>query len=280
MSNPIDDFTMAYQDTCDQITVLLIHGFPLDSAMWELQLQDLPDVARLIAPDLRGHGRSDSVPGPYSMKLFSDDIVGLLDHLNIDAPIVVCGLSMGGYIALDFYRRYPERVAGLILAATRAGADSDEGKAARDTAVAGVRAKGTGPLVAAMLPKMLTPATMEEDDEIVDFVKEIMEGASVEGVVGALQAMRDRPDSVADLTEIDVPTLIIHGAGDKLIPLSEAEVMYDAIPDAQLVVVPDAAHLPNLEQPDIFNDAVIDFLEELTGEEFDHDDDHDHNYHH
>lgn len=278
MSNPIDDFTMAYQDTCDQITVLLIHGFPFDSAMWELQLQDLPDVARLIAPDLRGHGRSDSVPGPYSMKLFSDDIAGLLDHLGVNAPVVVCGLSMGGYIALDFYRRYPERVAGLVLAATRAAADSDEGKAARDTAVAGVRAEGTGPLIAAMMPKLLTADTMENDDEIVEFVKEIMEGASVEGVIGALQAMRDRPDSTPTLADIDVPTLIIHGAEDALIPSAEAEAMNAAIPDSRLVIVPDAGHMPNLEQPDIFNDAMIDFLEELTGEEFDHDHDHDHDH--
>ncbi len=273
MSNQIDDFTMSYQDTCDQITLLLIHGFPLDSAMWEMQMQELPDVARIVAPDLRGHGRSDAVPGPYSMKLFSDDIAGLLDYLNIDGPVVVGGLSMGGYIALDFYRRYPERVAGLILAATRAGADSEEGKAARDAAIATARAEGTAPIVAGMLPKLMAPASYE-DDEIVEFVTEIMEGASQEGVIGALAAMRDRPDSTPTLAEIDVPTLIVHGAEDKIIPLSEAQAMADAIPDAHLVVVPDAGHLPNLEQPDIFNDAVVDFLESL--EEHDHD----HAHHH
>ncbi len=275
MSNQVDDFTMAYQDTCDQITLLLIHGFPLDSAMWEFQLQELPEVARLIAPDLRGHGRSDSVPGPYSMKLFSDDIAGLLDYLNISNPVIVCGLSMGGYIALDFFRRYPERVAGLILAATRAGADSEEGKAAREAAAATVRAEGTAPIVASMLPKMMALAS-SEDDELVEFVREIMEGASPEGVMGALAAMKDRPDSTPSLDEIDVPTLIIHGADDQLISLAEAEAMAAAIPDSQLVVVPDAGHLPNLEQPDIFNDAVIDFIESFEEDDHEHDHDHEH----
>ncbi len=276
MTDRSDDFTMAYQDTCDQITMVLIHGFPLDSAMWEMQLQDLSDVVRLVAPDLRGHGRSDSVPGPYSMKMFSDDIAGLLEHLNIHSPVLVCGLSMGGYIALDFYRRYPDHVAGLILAATRAGADSEEGKTGREAAAAAVKAEGTGPIVAGMLPKLLAPGSYE-DGELVEFVQEIMEGASVEGVIGALAAMRDRPDSMPMLADIDVPTLIIHGAEDQIIPVSEAEAMYEAIEDAELVIIPDAGHLPNLEQVDSFNDAVIDFIEELTGEE---DLDHENGHHH
>jgi 3-oxoadipate enol-lactonase len=274
MTEQYDDFTMAYQDTCDQQVLLLIHGFPLDSAMWELQLQDLADVARVIAPDLRGHGRSDSVPGPYSMELFSKDIAGLLDYLSIDQPVVVCGLSMGGYIALDFYRRYPERVAGLILTATRAAADSEEGKAGRDNAVATVEDEGIEPIIAGMLPKLMAPGSYE-DDELVDFVKEIMEGTSVEGMIGALQSMRDRPDSMSTLSKIAVPTLIIHGENDQLIPVAEAEAMYRAIEEAEMVVIENAGHLPNLEQPDVFNDAVVDFLEELMDDDLDH-----HNGHH
>jgi pimeloyl-ACP methyl ester carboxylesterase len=274
MTEQHDDFTMSYQDTCDQQVLLMIHGFPLDSAMWELQLQDLADVARVIAPDLRGHGRSDAPVGPYSMKMFSDDIAGLLDYLNISQPVVVCGLSMGGYIALDFYRRYPEQVAGLILTATRAAADSEEGKAGRDQAVATVEAEGTAPIVAGMLPKLLA-ADSYKDDELVDFVKEIMEGASTEGVVGALQAMRDRPDSTPTLSKIKVPTLIIHGEEDQIVPIAEAEAMFRAIENAEMVVVENAGHLPNLERPDVFNDAVADFLEELMEEDHDH-----HNGHH
>ncbi|MFQ5401333.1 MAG: alpha/beta fold hydrolase [Anaerolineae bacterium] len=269
MNDETHDFTMAYQDSCDGPTLLLIHGFPLDSALWELQFQDLNDVARLIAPDLRGHGRSEGVPGPYSMAIFADDLAGLLDHLGIDRPVIVCGLSMGGYIAFEFYRRFPERVAGLILTATRAAADSEEGRANRDKAAETVRAQGVTPIVEGMLPKLMAPASYE-DEELVDYVKDMMMGASVEGMVGALQAMKERPDSTPTLAEIEVPILIIHGAEDQIIPLAEAEAMHDAIPHSRLVVIPDAGHLPNLEQPDEFNDAVLDFIESLFKDEEDH----------
>ena len=116
-----NDFTMAFQDSADQVPLLLIHGFPLDSTLWELQFQGLEDMARIIAPDLRGHGRSDNPPGPYSMEMFADDINGLLDHLGVYRPVILCGLSMGGYVVFEFYRRYPERVAGIILTAAGLG---------------------------------------------------------------------------------------------------------------------------------------------------------------
>ncbi|MCA9943881.1 MAG: alpha/beta fold hydrolase [Ardenticatenaceae bacterium] len=267
MSENEEDFVMAFQDSCDKPALLLIHGFPLSSQMWEPQLDDLADFVRVVAPDLRGHGHSDSVPGPYSISQLADDCADLLGHLNVATPFVVCGLSMGGYIALEFYRRYPEHVAGLILAATRAGADSAEGKAGRDKAAELAKTEGATAVSAGMLPKMLAPQNYEADEELVDYVKEIVSTASLNGVVGALAAMRDRIDSTPMLGDIEVPVLILHGADDKLIPVSEAELMHKAIPNSELVVIPEAGHLPNLEQPDIFNDAVIDFLEELFGEE-------------
>jgi len=207
------------------------------------------------------------VPGPYSVTMLADDCADLLGHLNVATPFVVCGLSMGGYIALEFYRRYPEHVAGLILAATRAGADSEEGKAGRDKAAELAKNEGATAVSAGMLPKMLAPQNYESDEELVDFVKEVLGSASLNGVVGALAAMRDRVDSTPMLGDIDVPVLIIHGADDQLIPVAEADAMYKAIPTSELIVIPDAGHLPNLEQPDIFNDAVIDFLEELFEED-------------
>jgi len=157
----------------------------------------------------------------------------------------------------------------LILAATRAGADSVEGKEGRDKAAELAKTEGATAVSAGMLPKMLSPKNYESDKELVEYVKEIMGSVSLNGVVGALAAMRDRVDSTPMLGDIDVPVLIIHGADDQLIPVSEADAMYKAIPNAELVVIPDAGHLPNLEQPDIFNDAVIDFLDELLGEEDD-----------
>ena len=254
-------FQMAFEDSCDRVPVLLIHGFPLSNMLWDPQIADLSDIARMIAPDLRGHGMSDATEPPYTMKLYSEDCAALLDQLGMTGPIVVAGLSMGGYIALDFCRRFPERVGGLILAATRAGADSDEAKKSRDAAAGVAIAEGTPIIADGMLPKLLAKENYKAQPELVEFVYDMMLETSEDGIVGALAAMRDRPDSTDDLPGLDIPTLVIHGADDQLIPVSEAEATAAAMPRAKLVIVPDAGHLPNLEQPDFFNDAVRDFLE-------------------
>jgi len=232
-------FHMSYEDSCDRVPVLWIHGYPLNNMLWDIQLNDLTDIARMIAPDLRGHGMTDPTEPPYSMGLFADDCAALLDHLGIFGPVVVGGLSMGGYVAFEFCRKYPDKVAGLILA---------------------------GPIAEGMLPKLLAPGNYKDQPDLVDYVREMMLETSPDGVVGALAAMRDRPDSTPDLAALDVPVLILHGAEDQLIPVTEAEAMAAALPSAKLVVVPGAGHLPNLEQPEIFNDAVREFLEIFYGE--------------
>jgi pimeloyl-ACP methyl ester carboxylesterase len=256
-------FLMSYEDSCDRVPVLWIHGYPLNSALWDLQVDGLADIARLITPDLRGHGVTESTAPPYSMQMFADDCARLLDHLAIAGPVVVGGLSMGGYVALEFWRRHRPRVAGLILAATRAGADSDAGRTGRDEAAGVAIAEGVPAIAEAMLPKLLAPTAYAAEPDLVEFVRDMMLATATDGVVGALAAMRDRPDSTEDLTTIDVPTLIIHGAEDQLIPSSEAEAMQAKITGSELVLVPAAGHLPNLEQPEIFNDAVRDFLEQF-----------------
>jgi len=254
------EFLMSYEDSNDRVPVLWLHGFPLNNLLWDFQIDGLADVARLITPDLRGHGLTEPSEPPYTMQMFADDCVRLLDHLDIDGPVVIAGLSMGGYIALEFSRRYPERVAGLILAATRAGADSAEGRVSRDKAAGVAVAQGVEPIVADMLPKLLAPATYQGQPDLVAFVRDMMLATSTDGVVGALAAMRDRSDSTPYLADISVPTLVIHGAEDQLIPTTEAQAMHEAIPQSELVLVPAAGHLPNLEQPDVFNDAVHEFL--------------------
>jgi 3-oxoadipate enol-lactonase len=258
-----EDFSMAFVDSCDKLTLLLIHGFPLNSSMWSPQIDELADYVRIIAPDLRGHGNSDSVKRPYAMSLLADDCADLLGHLGVSTPFVVCGLSMGGYVALEFYRRYPEHVAGLVLTATRAGADSAEGKANRDKAAADIDENGLDGLIDGMLPKLVAPKTAVSDPDIIDFIREIMESTSDEGAIGALMGMKTRSDSTDLLAEIDVPTLIIHGKDDQIIPVSEAEAMHKAIKNSKLVVLENAGHMLNLEQVDAFNDALIDFLEEI-----------------
>lgn len=270
-SHAEDDFSMAFLDSCDRLPLLLIHGFPLNATLWSPQMDDLANYARVIAPDLRGHGNSDAVPGPYSVEMLADDCADLLDYLAVSTPFVVCGLSMGGYVALEMMRRYPESIAGLILTATRAAPDTAEGKANRDKVAADVRANGIEGLVNGMTPKLVSPKTAASDPELMEIVHEMMMRTSVEGTIGALMAMRDRPDSTPSLADIDVPTLIIHGEDDQIVPPAEAKAMADAIKNAKLIMLPDAGHLPNLEQPDEFNDAVIDFLQMvedgLLGEE-------------
>ncbi|MDX1436921.1 MAG: alpha/beta hydrolase [Anaerolineales bacterium] len=244
--------------------LVLVHGFPLNSGIWTPQLDGLAPVARVIAPDLRGHGRSPSVPGPYSMDLFADDIAAMLDELHISEPIILGGLSMGGYIAFAFFRRHRKRLRALILAATRAGEDTPDGKTGRENAAAQVEAQGISPIVQGMLPKMLAPDTFLKSPSVVDQTRRIMEQNSKESYLGDLYGMRDRPDSNATLGEIDLRTLVIHGAEDQLLPVLEAEATHAGIEGSELVVLPGSGHMLNLEQPALFNRAVADFISSLS----------------
>ncbi len=258
---------MAYEDSADRVPVLWIHGYPLNSTMWDIQITDLADVARSIAPDLRGHGMTEPTSTtPYTMGLLADDCLRLLDHLDADGPVVVAGLSMGGYVALELCRRAPERVLGLILASTKATPDSDAAKKARDESARVAATEGIEAIVEGLLPKLMAPRTYKKDHELVEFVRGIMLDTTPEGMVGALAAMRDRPDSTPDLSDLAMPALVIHGEDDQLIPTSEAKAMVLALPTAELVLVPDAGHMVNLEQPEVFDEAVRDFLESFYEE--------------
>ncbi|HJS28920.1 MAG TPA: alpha/beta fold hydrolase [Anaerolineales bacterium] len=241
-------------------SLVLVHGFPLNSNMWAPQLGGLASSVRVSAPDLRGHGGSEVVPGPYSMDLLADDCASLLETMGVDEPVTLCGLSMGGYVAFSFFRRHPKRLRALILAATRAGADSPEGKTGREQAAATAQTQGTGTIMNNMLAKMLAPSTNSENPALSGRVRQIMEGNSLESYVGDLLGMRDRQDSTPTLSQIDIPTLILHGAEDQLIPSSEAENMHRAIGGSQLLILPSSGHLLNLEQPEQFNLAVGEFL--------------------
>jgi len=243
--------------------LLFIHGYPLNRSLWEMQLNGLGDTARVIAPDLRGHGASDPAPGPYSMDLLAEDCAHVLDALDAAEPAVVCGLSMGGYIAFAFQRLYPERVGALILTATRPAPDSSEGKAARDQAMATAKEKGVDAIVEAMLPKMLSTKTTASRPDIVERVRRMMRTTSLEGILGDLAGLRDRPDSRPGLGDIRCPTLVIHGTDDQIIPPPEAEAMQAAIEGSKIRLIRDAGHLPNLEQPDAFNAAVREFVTAL-----------------
>jgi pimeloyl-ACP methyl ester carboxylesterase len=260
MRAQLNEIVLAYDASGSGRPLLLVHGYPLNRALWRPQVENLVDAARVIAPDLRGHGESNVPDQPYTIERLADDLAELLDELGLAEPVVVGGLSMGGYVALAFYRRHQARVAGLILAATRAGADSEAGKANRDKAIALAREKGVGAIAESMLPKMLAPETYQAHPGLVEHARHIMAETPLNGVIGDLTAMRDRPDSTELLGSILEPVLVIHGQEDQLIPPTEAEAAFARLPNARLALVPRAGHLVNLEQPEAFNAEVRTFL--------------------
>lgn len=263
MQIELKDFTMSYEDAGDGLPVVFIHGYPLGRWMWAPQIAGLADAARVIAPDLRGHGDSSATAGEYTMDLLADDIHAMLDILAIKKPVVLCGLSMGGYVALAFCRRYPQRVAGLVMAASRASADAPETRANRDKTMALAKEKGLPAIVEQMLPKMMAPQTYQTKPELVERVRLIMEAVSLDGVLGDQAGMKNRPDSLPTLAAFDKPLLIIQGEEDQFAPREVAEAMKNAAPQARMALIPAAGHLPNLEQPELFNQVLREFLKQL-----------------
>jgi pimeloyl-ACP methyl ester carboxylesterase len=226
--------------------------------MWQAQLAGLSDDVRVIAPDLRGHGRSELPPGPCSMDEYADDLAGLLGRLDVGKAIVA-GLSMGGYVAFALWRRHPERVSALALVDTRAEPDSPQAQEARDAAAARVRQIGATAYADEMLPRLLAPSSLT-DPRICRRAGEIMASQPVDGTISALGALRDRPDSRPTLPTITVPTLVMVGENDAVTPPVDAERMAAAIPGARFEVVPRAGHLSPLENPRRVNRLLREFV--------------------
>lgn len=259
----LHDFSMEYDERGSGIPLLLVHGFPFNRHMWEPQVQGLSDIARIITPDLRGHGDSEFTRGSYTMDKLAGDLYEFLTEIGVTQPVIIGGLSMGGYITFAFYRKYPERVAAVILASTRATADTEEGKLRREEMAALALESGSGAVAEGMLPKIMSPKTYENKPELVEKMKRMMEKTSPQGIAGALLGMKERPDSTGTLQQIDKPTLVIHGADDQLAPVQEAESMQAILKTSHLQVIQGAGHLPNLEQPEQFNRTVREFLGSL-----------------
>jgi pimeloyl-ACP methyl ester carboxylesterase len=241
--------------------VLFIHGFPLDRTMWRPLTSALTGWRR-IAPDLRGMGQSEGTDGDVQLATYADDFAALLDALHVDRA-VVCGHSMGGYVAFELFRRHAARVSGLILLSTRATPDDAEGRAQRDAMIARVRRDGCGFLGDEMVPRLVAPESLKTMPEVMQQVRHMAAANPPGGIVGALAAMRDRVDSTPLLPTITVPTLVLAGRNDQLFPASAARAMADAIPDAHYAVIPGAGHLAPLEQPVNTGRLVREFLEAL-----------------
>ena len=253
---------LAYEESGSGPPLLFIHGWPHDRTLWSGQLSGLSTHARCIAPDLRGFGQS-TVKGPYSMSQYADDLVALLDSLGIDRTIV-CGLSMGGYVAMAMLRHHRDRVRALILTSTRATADTPEGREKRMRLIEFVREQGVDALAARQLRAMVGETTFSSRPALLESLRRLMASAPLEGVVGALQAMADRPDSTELLKTLDIPTMVIGGAEDSFTQPAELAQLTAGIPGARLELIATSGHVCAFERPAAFDHLVAEFLETLV----------------
>jgi pimeloyl-ACP methyl ester carboxylesterase len=249
---------LAYDEAGSGIPLLLVHGWPHDRTMWAGQLGGLATYARVLAPDLRGVGGS-TVRGPYTIDQYADDLAAFLKALGI-ARAVVCGLSMGGYIAFSMLRRHRDHIRGLVLADTRATADTDELRANRTKLIALIEREGMGALATKQVPSTLGRSTLERQPELVETVHRMMASMPAEGAIGALRAMAARADSTPLLGTIDVPTLAVGGAEDGVTPPEVLRAMAAAIPRSRVEILEQGGHLCPLERPAAFNHVVSEFL--------------------
>ena len=239
--------------------LVLLHAFPLTADLWRPQLERAPRGWRFLAPDLRGFGPGVP-PTSASMDDMAGDVEAFLDALEIDKA-VIGGLSMGGYVTMALYRRASARFTGMLLANTRSGPDSEEGRAARDKMIALVRAKGPRAVADQMLPKLLGTTSQRARPQLTALVRGLIEGNSPDGIAAAIAGLRDRPDSTPMLQGVSVPAMIITGEEDAIIPVSESEAMAAALVRSQLVILPAAGHLSSLEVPDDFSEALGTFVQ-------------------
>ena len=252
----------AYDDLGSGPTVILLHGYPFDRSMWREQIDFLSARGYcVIAPDLSGFGETvNEARGTITtMADMARDVATLMDELKVDQA-VICGLSMGGYIAFEFVHLFPTRARALVLAGTRAPADNEQEKQARAQQVEDMLAKGMDGVAEATLPKLLAPRTLAEKPEVVAQMREMILGANPEGAAAAQRGMAARHDHSLNLPSINVPALVIVGRQDPIRPVTDAEFMHDRIRESRLQIIEDAAHMTNMEQPEVFNQTMLSFL--------------------
>jgi 3-oxoadipate enol-lactonase len=253
---------IGYDEAGSGTPVVLLHGFPFNRTMWSEQIEALIPRHRVLAPDLRGHGETTATNGPATMEDMAGDVAGLMEKLNISRA-AVCGLSMGGYVALALYRMFPLRARALVLADTRPGADDEEAQANREVQARKALQEGMAGIADAMLPKLLSPKTVARNPNVVARVREMILKTSPEGAAAALRGMAQRRNQTSFLSRVVTPALITVGREDMITPLAESELMHKEIGGSRLVIIEDAGHVSNLEQPEQFNQALTKFLREL-----------------
>jgi pimeloyl-ACP methyl ester carboxylesterase len=263
----VNGIRLAYSDSgAGRPVVLLVHGFPLNRSMWDPQLGSLKAAgARVVAPDLRGFGASEAgPPGPLTMDQHADDLVALLDALGIQDKVVYVGLSMGGYVGFALWRRHPERIATFVIADSRAAADTPEARQNRQQlASKAEELNSPQPAIEAMLPRLLSPH-LRPGSLPEHLLRGMIGGSSPRAVADGARGLGERADSFPTLPTINVPSLVIVGEHDVLTPPEDSHRIAEGVPNARLVSIDQAGHMSNLENPDAFNAALLDFLKQTA----------------
>lgn len=256
----VNNFDLSYDDLGEgAVPVIFLHGFPFSKSIWRVQLDFLKSWHRVIAFDIRGFGNSKDEKSVLSIDLFGDDLIRFMDKLNIDKAIV-CGLSMGGYIALNAHKRYSDRLEGLILCDTQCIADTPEGKAKRYKLIDEVALNGTGNFTEGFVKNVFHKDSFTEKKEIVEELRNVILSNSKHIISMGLRALAERSETCSSLSEVHIPTLIICGREDLVTPLAQSELMNRSIKGSMLRIIDDAGHVSNLEQADEFNKLLQDFL--------------------
>jgi len=244
--------------------LVLLHGFPLDHSMWQAQIDVFSATHRVIAPDLRGFGGSQVVPGTATMEQMADDVAALLDALGIDEPVVLAGLSMGGYVTFPFWRKYANRLRALVLCDTRSVPDSPEAAAVRHQSADNLTSTfSTAQLADTILPKLFAPGTAIEQPGVVDAQRQVILHSSPLGAAAALRGMAARADSTDYLAQMSLPVLVVVGEHDVISPAEEMRLLARAIAGSEFAILQGAGHMSPLERPADFNAALRSFLDLL-----------------
>lgn len=267
MKVKVSDIVVNYFESGTGAPVLFIHGFPLSSQLWNQQVQDLNKSGHILALDLRGHGKTIYSGQPVSIDQLAEDCALFLENIGIKEKVIVCGLSMGGYVTFSIYRLIKEKIAGLILTATRSDGDSPQARKNRENTILTVESQGTEPFFTSMLSKLLSPKN-QNNLSITSLAREIIwNSCDRQTVINDQISLMNRRDSTPLLPDIDVPVLIIHGLDDQIVPIAEAQKMHEMIPGANMQIIAGAGHLPNLEQPEVFNMVVRNFIKSIKSKE-------------
>ncbi|VAX40435.1 Hydrolase, alpha/beta fold family [hydrothermal vent metagenome] len=257
----IDEINLNYIDSGTGKPIVFLHGFPMNHTMWESQIEHYCHKYRVIAPDLRGFGKSDVTPQTVTMQQFAEDLSKFLKALSISEPVILCGFSMGGYIAWQFAKQYPKALAQLILCDTKATADTQAAAAGREQTAQRVLKEGPTFLAETMSAKLFSETTRNEFPDVITRVKQMIQETSPEGIAAALRGMASRPDMTSFLPEISAPTLLVCGDEDLLTTPREMRSVADAIPNASFALIKEAGHMAPMEMPELVNAAIDRFLE-------------------